>query len=205
MPPPGRKGVRLGGSTGNGMARRQWRTRLADTLIRWGAALKPAPAFVPPPTVLAPQLPDARQQASTSQLPGVREPLSIEEAVRERDLTVLKREASDALAALAAAHAVVTSARLAQLHNLRQAVERGELEEQEMVDFAGDYQAWQNDQVRLFDALALVLGMAVPEGCAFEQIDEDLLEAAEAHLTALGAEYQRRLLSEQFENGQKEG
>ena len=205
MTPPGPRGVRLGGSTGNGMARRQWRTRLADTLIRWGAALKPAPAFVPPPTVLAPQLPDARQQAATSQLPGVREPLSIEEAVRERDLTVLKREASDALAALAAAHAVVTSARLAQLHNLRQAVERGELEEQEMVDFAGDYQAWQNDQVRLFDALALVLGMAVPEGCAFEQIDDDLLEAAEAHLTALGAEYQRRLLSEQFENGQKEG
>ncbi|WP_398333067.1 hypothetical protein [Vulcanococcus sp.] len=187
------------------MAKRQWRTRLADTLIRWGAALKPAPALVPPPTVLAPQLPDARQQAAISQLPGLRAPLSIEEAVRERDLTVLKREASDALAALAAAHAVVTSARLAQLHNLRQAVERGELEEQEMVDFAGDYQAWQNDQVRLFDALALVLGMAVPEGGAFEQIDEDLLESAEAHLTALGAEYQRRLLSEQFENGQKEG
>jgi hypothetical protein len=47
--------------------------------------------------------------------------------------------------------------------------------------------------------------MAVPEGGAFEQIDDDLLESAEAHLTALGAEYQRRLLSEQFENGQKEG
>ena len=192
------------------MAKRQWRTRLADTLIRWGAALKRAPALaqsptVPPPSVLSPQLPDARQQAATSQLPGVRPPLSIEEAVRERDLAVLKREASDSLAALAAAHAVVTSARLAQLHNLRQAVEHGELDEQEMVDFAGDYQAWQNDQVRLFDALALVLGMAVPEGCAFEQIDDDLLEAAEAHLTALGAEYQRRLLSEQFENGQKEG
>ena len=139
---------------GNGMAKRQWRTRLADTLIRWGAALKPAPALVPPPTVLPAQLPDARQQAAIGQLPGLRPPLSIEEAVRERDLTVLKREASDALAALAAAHAVVTSARLAQLHNLRQAVERGELEEQEMVDFAGDYQAWQNDQVRLFDALA---------------------------------------------------
>ena len=194
----------MGGSTGNGMARRQWRTRLADTLIRWGAALKPAPAFVPPPTVLAPQLPDARQQAATSQLPGVREPLSIEEAVRERDLTVLKREASDALAALAAAHAVVTSARLAQLHNLRQAVERGELEEQEMVDFAGDYQAWQNDQVRLFDALALVLGMAVPDGRAFDQIDAGLESAARVHLSALAAEYQRRLLSEQFEAGEKE-
>jgi len=187
------------------MAKRQWRTRLADTLIRWGSALKPAQALPPPPAV-RPQPPaDRHQQAASSQLPGVRAPLSIEEAVRERDLTVLKREASDSLAALAAAHAVVTSARLAQLHNLRAAVERGELEEQEMVDFAGDYQAWQNDQVRLFDALALVLGMAVPEGLAFEQIDEDLLTAAEAHLTALGAEYQRRLLSEQFENGQKEG
>mgnify|MGYP003339780371 FL=1 len=200
----GRYGARLEPSKGIGMARRQWRTRLADTLIRWGAALKPAPPFVPPPTVLSPQLPDARQQAATSQLPGVREPLSIEEAVRERDLAVLKREASDALAALAAAHAVVTSARLAQLHNLRQAVERGELEEQEMVDFAGDYQAWQNDQVRLFDALALVLGMAVPDGRAFDQIETGMAEAARAHLSALAAEYQRRLLSEQFEAGEKE-
>jgi hypothetical protein len=137
-----------------------------------------------------------------TQLPGVRPPLSIEKAVRSRDLTVLKREACDALAALAAAHALVTSARLGQIQNLRTDVERGELEEP---DLAGDYQAWQNDQVRLFDALALVLGMAVPEGRAFDQIDEEMVEAAEAHLNALAAEYQRRLLSDQFEAGQKEG
>ena len=84
-------------------------------------------------------------------------------------------------------------------------MERGELEEQDLADLAGDYQAWQNDQVRLFDALALVLGMAVPEGRAFDQIDEEMTEAAEAHLNALAAEYQRRLLSDQFEAGQKEG
>lgn len=59
--------------------------------------------------------------------------------------------------------------------------------------------------MRLFDALALVLGMAVPEGRAFDQIDEEMAEAAEAHLNALAAEYQRRLLSDQFEAGQKEG
>jgi hypothetical protein len=53
--------------------------------------------------------------------------------------------------------------------------------------------------------LALVLGMAVPEGRAFDQIDEEMAEAAEAHLNALAAEYQRRLLSDQFEAGQKEG
>mgnify|MGYP006973794655 CR=1 FL=1 len=74
-----------------------------------------------------------------------------------------------------------------------------------VVDLAGDYQAWQNDQVRLFDALALVLGMAVPDGRAFEQIDDGMEEAAQAHLSALAAEYQRRLLSEQFEAGEKEG
>jgi hypothetical protein len=32
-----------------------------------------------------------------------------------------------------------------------------------------------------------------------------MAEAAEAHLNALAAEYQRRLLSDQFEAGQKEG
>ena len=99
----------------------------------------------------------------------------------------------------------MTSARLGQIQNLRTDLERGELEEQDLADLAGDYQAWQNDQVRLFDALALVLGMAVPEGRAFDQIDEEMAEAAEAHLNALAAEYQRRLLSDQFEAGQKEG
>jgi hypothetical protein len=186
------------------MSRRGWRTRLADTLMRWGAALRPAQQLPPAPTRIS--LPaEPRQPAAMSQLPGVRPPLSIEKAVRNRDLTVLKREACDALAALAAAHALVTSARLGQIQNLRSDVERGELEEQDLADLAGDYQAWQNDQVRLFDALALVLGMAVPEGRAFDQIDEEMAEAAEAHLNALAAEYQRRLLSDQFEAGQKEG
>jgi len=192
------------------MTRRGWRSRLADTLIRWGSALQPARAL-PPPPVTPLQVPaaigeaDHRQQAAAAKLPGVRAPLSIERAVRSRDLTVLKREACDALAALGAAHAVVTSARLAQIQTLRSEVDRGEASEDDLVDLAGDYQAWQNDQVRLFDALALVLGMAVPEGRAFEQIDDGMEEAAQAHLSALAAEYQRRLLSDQFEAGEKEG
>jgi len=186
------------------MSRRGWRMRLADTLIRWGSALRPVQ--VPPP-VLQPLEPasEARQPAPLSQLPGVRPPLSIEKAVRNRDLTVLKREACDALAAIAAAHALVTSARLGQIQNLRAEVEQGELDDDDLAELAGDYQAWQNDQVRLFDALALVLGMAVPEGRAFDQIDPEQIEAAEGHLGALAAEYQRRLLSDQFEAGQKEG
>ncbi|MFM2081268.1 MAG: hypothetical protein RLZZ124_738 [Cyanobacteriota bacterium] len=209
------------------MSRHGWRARLADTLIRWGAALQPARSLplppVPPVPSVSPLLPataeagaaeastpaasepEHRRQASSSQLPGVRPPLSIERAVRSRDLTVLKREACDALAALGAAHAVVTSARLAQIQTLRAEVDRGEASEEDLVDLAGDYQAWQNDQVRLFDALALVLGMAVPLGRAFDQLDPGMVEAAEAHLGALAAEYQRRLLSEQFEAGEKEG
>jgi hypothetical protein len=198
------------------MTRRGWRSRLADTLIRWGSALQPARALPPPPLV-APSASaaatdasgqptaDHHQQASATKLPGVRAPLSIERAVRSRDLTVLKREACDALAALGAAHAVVTSARLAQIQSLRAEVDRGEASEDDLVDLAGDYQAWQNDQVRLFDALALVLGMAVPDGRAFDQIESGMAEAARAHLSALAAEYQRRLLSDQFEAGEKEG
>ena len=151
------------------MTRHGWRSRLADTLIRWGSALQPARALPPPPLVQAGEpTADHHQQAAAAKLPGVRAPLSIERAVRSRDLTVLKREAYD------------------------------------LVDLAGDYQAWQNDQVRLFDALALVLGMAVPDGRAFDQIDSGMAEAARAHLSALAAEYQRRLLSEQFEAGEKE-
>ena len=192
------------------MTRREWRSRLADTLIRWGSALQPARALPPPPVTplqISPSSAEAdhRQQAVAAKLPGVRATLSIERAVRSRDFTVLKREACDALAALGAAHAVVTSARLAQIQTLRSEVDRGEASEDDLVDLAGDYQAWQNDQVRLFDALALVLGMAVPDGRAFEQIDDGMEEAAQAHLSALAAEYQRRLLSDQFEAGEKEG
>jgi hypothetical protein len=53
--------------------------------------------------------------------------------------------------------------------------------------------------------LALVMGMAVPEGRTFDLIDGDMAVAARAHLEALAAEYQRRLLTEQFEAGEKEG
>ncbi|MEY2644017.1 MAG: hypothetical protein RLZZ611_666 [Cyanobacteriota bacterium] len=209
-----------------------WRGRLADVLFRWGSALRPTrlPSPLPPaaadnagavtdgvdtpngaldgPAESGPAestTADRHRQAAATKLPGVRAPLSIERAVRSRDLTVLKREACDALAALGAAHAVVTSARLAQIQSLRLEVDRGEASEDDLVELAGDYQAWQNDQVRLFDALALVLGMPVPDGRAFEQIDAGMEQAARAHLSALAAEYQRRLLSEQFEAGEKEG
>jgi hypothetical protein len=195
------------------MSRRGWRSRLAEVLLRWGTALQPprsllsaAPTPVEAAEPVPPESPaDHRRQAASTKLPGVRAPLSIERAVRSRDLTVLKREACDALAALGAAHAVVTSARLAQIQSLRSEVDRGEASEDDLVDLAGDYQAWQNDQVRLFDALALVLGMGVPDGRAFDQIDTGMKQAAQAHLAALAAEYQRRLLSEQFEAGEKEG
>ena len=185
------------------MGSSSWRRRLADTLIRWGSALQPPRPLPPPP--LAPLEPDQQQQAASTKLPGVRPPLSVEPAARRRDLTVLKREACDALAALGAAHAVVTSARLAQLQSLRSSMESGEATEDDLADLGSDYQAWQNDQVRLFDALALVMGMAVPEGRTFDLIDGDMAVAARAHLEALAAEYQRRLLTEQFEAGEKEG
>ena len=190
------------------MSRRGWRSRLAEVLLRWGTALQPTRSLVsaaPTPAQPVEPPPDHRRQAVAAKLPGVRAPLSIERAVRSRDLTVLKREACDALAALGAAHAVVTSARLAQIQSLRSEVDRGEASEDDLVELAGDYQAWQNDQVRLFDALALVLGMGVPDGRAFDQIDTGMEQAAQAHLGALAAEYQRRLLSEQFEAGEKEG
>jgi len=185
------------------MARRSFRVRLADTLLRWAHALKPAPE--PQPISAEPAAARPRKRAAMSQMPGLRAPLSIDKAVRSRDLNVLKREASDALAALGAAHAVVSSARLAQIQTMRPEVDRGDVEQDVLIELAGDYQAWQNDQVRLFDALALVLGITVPEGRAFDQIDEDMEAAAGEHLNALAAEYQRRLLTDQFEAGPKEG
>jgi hypothetical protein len=62
-----------------------------------------------------------------------------------------------------------------------------------------DYQGWQNDQVRLFDALAMILRMRVPEGSTLEQVDPVLREQARAHLEALSVEYQRGLLMQQFD------
>ena len=180
------------------MARRGWRRRLGNALIRWGQALKPATAAIRP-------APTPQKRSAVSQMPGLRSPLTIDKVVRNRDLSVLKREASDALAALGAAHAVVSSARLAQIQTIRTEVDRGTVEQDALIEVAGDYQAWQNDQVRLFDALALVLGITVPEGSAFDQIDEEMEAAAAEHLNALTAEYQRRLLTDQFEAGPKEG
>ena len=81
---------------------------MGNALIRWGQALKPATAAIRP-------APTPQKRSAVSQMPGLRSPLTIDKAVRNRDLSVLKREASDALAALGAAHAVVSSARLAQI------------------------------------------------------------------------------------------
>jgi len=129
--------------------------------------------------------------------PGLREPLSVEQAVLARDMTLLKREAADALAALGAAHALVTSARLAQVQHLRPQVEKGQIPEEALKALAADYQGWQNDQVRLFDALALVMRMQVPQGLVLEQVDPALQEQAKQHLASLSVEYQRRQLMHQ--------
>lgn len=130
--------------------------------------------------------------------PANREPLSVEQAVLGRTMALLKREASDSLAALGAAHALITSARLSQVQHLREQVERGTVPLEALGALAADYQGWQNDQVRLFDALGLVLRMAVPGGMALEQINPHLHEQARAHLASLSAEYQRGLLNDQF-------
>jgi hypothetical protein len=130
--------------------------------------------------------------------PGVREPLSVEAAVLGRDMTVLKREAADSLAALGAAHALVSSARLAQVQELRPRVMAGQVPGEALMALAAEYQGWQGDQVRIFDALALVLRMRVPRGLVFDQLDPVLQEQARTHLEALSLEYQRRLLAEQF-------
>ena len=130
--------------------------------------------------------------------PGLREPLSVEQAVLARDMTLLKREAADALAALGAAHALVTSARLAQVQHLRPLVEKGEVPAEALKALAADYQGWQNDQVRLFDALALVMRMQVPQGLVLEQVDPALQDQAKQHLASLAVEYQRRQLQHQI-------
>ncbi|MCP9917773.1 hypothetical protein [Cyanobium sp. ATX 6F1] len=186
--------------------------KLGNLLVRWGSALQaqPAPETQPEaqPTdqaqlLMADPLPGALESAGPSAAPipmrpGVRLPLSMERAVQSRNLSVLKREATDALAALGSAHALVTSARLAQLQGLHQALELGKVSEQDLNAAAIDYQAWQHDQVRLFDVLRLVAGMQVPSGRTFDQIDPRLHKAAKHHLSSLSIEYQRSLLSEQF-------
>jgi len=118
--------------------------------------------------------------------------------VLSRSMALLKREAADSLAALGAAHALVTSARLSQVQHLREQVERGAVTGDALAALAADYQGWQNDQVRLFDAMALVIRMSVPNGTTLELVDPQLHEQARAHLASLSAEYQRGLLLEQF-------
>jgi hypothetical protein len=196
---------------------KEWKRSLGEALVRWGSSLLPPspprptrkplrPSLKPRPPSEALKispLPPVGSKVSPSatadaQCPGVREPLSVESAVLKRDMTVLKREAADALAALGAAHALVTSARLAQVQEVRNRFENGEVEGDVVVAMAGDYQGWQNDQVRLFDALSLVLRMRVPQGNVLDQVDPGLHEQARSHLEALSVEYQRRLLIEQF-------
>jgi hypothetical protein len=77
-------------------------------------------------------------------------------------------------------------------------VESGQTSGKALMSLAADYQAWQNDQVRLFDAMALVLRMKVPQGNVLDQMDPSLHEQAISHLQALSLEYQRRLLIHRF-------
>ena len=178
---------------------RRWRQRLAARLCRWGRALDPnQTAAQQPPASLPPRSQLAPPAAPSGLLPGIRLPLSMEEAVRHRNLPVLRREAADALAALGAAHALVASARFTDLQERRQETEDGEEVDEELATIAADYLGWQSDQVRLFDALDMVLGMRVPSGSALALIDPLLRPAAEHHLAALAVEYQRRLLDQQF-------
>ncbi len=185
--------------------RLRWRSRLGRMLSRWGKVLDPTPEppssppapLIPPRPVATP--PASPAAAATNRLPGVRKPLSVEQAVRRRDLTVLRREAADALAALGAAHALVASARFTQLQELRQEAERkDDVSGEDLATLAADYLGWQSDQVRLFDALSMVLSMRVPPAPALELIDPAVREAAQAHLASLTVEYQRRLLDHQF-------
>ena len=195
------------------------RHRFGEFLVRLGHRLAPAAESLPErPVVLvkvplpakpggvsvdpaASQLPsEPRASVPNAALfsPASREPLTVEAAVLSRSMALLKREAADSLAALGAAHALVTSARLSQVQHLREQVERGSVTGDALAALAADYQGWQNDQVRLFDAMALVLRMGVPTGTTLELVDPQLHEQARAHLASLSAEYQRGLLLEQF-------
>lgn len=183
---------------------------LSRTLLAWGTQLADPPPDVSErkgaasarprlPQPLPPSGSGRNAQPPISLLsPSSREPLSVEEAVLSRSMVLLKREAGDALAALGAAHALVTSARLSQVQHARERVEQGDEPPETLSTLAADYQGWQNDQVRLFDAMALVLRMAVPTATTLELIDPQLHEQAREHLASLSAEYQRGLLMEQF-------
>jgi len=172
--------------------------------LLWQEPLAPAPITAPDQAALAVSVPEPALTRSPAPdpgvalLPGMREPLTVEAAVLSRDMTVLKREAADSLAALGAAHALVSSARLAQVQELRPRVMDGQASGEALMALAAEYQGWQGDQVRIFDALALVMRMGVPRGLVLDQLDPAMQEQARSHLEALSVEYQRRLLADQF-------
>ena len=193
--------------------------RFGEFLVRLGHRLAPAAESPPERPVVLVKVPlpsqsghDSADSVTSQPLaesrtsvppaalfsPASREPLTVEGAVLSRSMALLKREAADSLAALGAAHALVTSARLSQVQHLREQVERGAATGDALAALAADYQGWQNDQVRLFDAMALVIRMSVPSGTTLELVDPQLHEQARAHLASLSAEYQRGLLLEQF-------
>ena len=142
--------------------------------------------------------PAADQGDAAPLTPALRRPIPIEKAVLNHDLRVLRREAADALAALGAAHALVSSARLAQVQELRQRIGEGQVSEDTLLSLAADYQGWVNDQVRLFDALSLVMRMRIPAGRVLEQVDPAMRPQACNHLEMLCLEYERQQLNQRF-------
>lgn len=147
----------------------------------------------------SPQGHPGQDQADDAPLtPALRRPIPIEKAVLNHDLRVLRREAADALAALGAAHALVSSARLAQVQELRQQIGEGRVSEDTLLSLAADYQGWVNDQVRLFDALSLVMRMRVPAGRVLEQVDPSMRPQACNHLEMLCLEYERQQLNQRY-------
>lgn len=185
---------------------RRW---LAERLLRWSRRLEPQTSAAeqsaaelalaePAPVALVEALAVEPVPPALALSPALREPISLEGAVQQRDFSVLKREAADCLAALGAAHALVTSARLSQLQDLRHDFSEGELPAEALAAMSADYQGWHNDQVRLFDALGLVLRMRVPQGTVFDQLDPSIHGQARSHLETLSLEYHRGQLNAQF-------
>ncbi|QEY31289.1 hypothetical protein EVJ50_02535 [Synechococcus sp. RSCCF101] len=188
---------------------RRVRRRLSGLLLHLAERLDvrlpasgPAPRSLPSPKLVA-----TAAELEATACPALRPPLSAEDAVLGRDLSVLRREAADALAAFGAAHALISSARLAQLQAVQNQIERQRGEggpPEELVHAARDYQGWQSDQVRLFDALNLVIQMRIPAGRALEQVPDELQSQARQHLQSLSTEYQRGLLVRQMAADEQE-
>lgn len=178
---------------------RQLRLQLGSLLLHGAEWLLP-PASprepCPPPAGADSGLAQAATAAAAALTPAQRQPLSVERAVLQHDMRVLRREAADALAALGAAHALVSSARLAQVQERRQQLSQGKDADETLLTLAADYQAWVNDQVRLFDALGLVMRLQVPAGAVLEQVDPSLQNQARHHLASLCLEYERQQLSQ---------